>query len=78
MAKADDDLINISICQQADGKMFNDFHCFDQSCGQERGLCGLKKMKEHFKSILSQVGHRNIEYFEHAEVTFLKPDQKQV
>ena len=58
--------------------MFHDFLCFDQSCNPEFGECGSSKMITYFADILSALGGKSIEYFEHVEVTYVKSDLTKV
>ena len=55
--------------------MYYDFECFNQSC---EGECGSVKMIKQFEGILAVLGEKSIEYFEHAEVTYVKSDLKKV
>ena len=55
--------------------MFHNFECFNQSC---EGECGSGKMRTQFEAILAVIGEKSIEYYEHAEVTYVKSDLKKV
>lgn len=58
--------------------MFHDFDCFNQSCDQQLELCGEGKIEKHFAEVLRLLGDKHIEYYEHAEVTYVKSDLKKV
>jgi hypothetical protein len=71
--------LSIHFLFQKEGKLFHDFQCFNQTCdGQESGLCGSSKMRAIFGNILSVMGNRRVEFFEHVEVTYTRSDLKKV
>ena len=57
--------------------MFHDFKCFDQSC-EQGGMCGSGKLVDHFEGVLSCLGDKQLDYFEHVEVTYVRNDLKKV
>ena len=62
---------------QEQGQLFQEYKCFDQSCGgQAVKECGLSKMNLHFNQILGLCADRKIEYYEHVEVEYTRPDKK--
>ena len=70
--------LDLVLHSKIEGKSLNDYDCFNQTCSvQENGLCGLSKMKLVFEDILIESGNRVVEYFEHIEVEYTRPDQKQ-
>ena len=59
--------------------MFNDFQCYMQSCtGQDRGECGSSKLELYFNDLLNIVGVKNVEYFQHVEITYNISETKKV
>ena len=59
--------------------MFNDFQCYTQSCsGQERGECGSSKLELYFSDLLNIVGEKNVEHFQHIEITYCISGTKKV
>ena len=64
---------------QTEGKIFNDFNCYSQSCnGQETGMCGSSKLELLFSDLSNCVGEKNVEYFQHIEIVYSISDTKKV
>ena len=59
--------------------MFNDFKCYTQSCnGQGAGICGSSRLELYFSELLNIVGEKNVEYFQHVEISYCISGTKKV